>query len=624
MSHLRSFTCVVRLCVLSGTIVILANCGGGSTSGTTPATSGAPLAGGLTRSLPRHVASSIHDGLRSTSLGGWAAAQRAADVGRAHRQKPSKPVPASQPGPAFRVRAISTADRGQTRAAALGSATALVLYDNTGPFAFLGELYGMAIANLAGHFGNVTTEPIGSYTSGQMGQYSAAIYVGSTYYADATGIPAAFYSDVAGAATPVIWIGDNIWYMADEMGTLNFDTEYGWDPTNSFFAPNGSVGDVTNVVYNGQTLTRSVPTADDGGVLHPLILGGGYPAVTTLATAVDTSTSPSTMFPWALRSGNLTYVGEIPFSFVNETDRVIAFEDMLFDALAPATTPRHRAMVRLEDLNATDNASQLLSIAQKLYNMHIPYGFNVIPLYKDPLGAYNNGVPRTIPLFAAFSFDAVLRYMTTHGGTMIDEGWTHQYSNVKNPYTGASGDDAEFFRVHVDGTTNNVIWDGPVAEDSTAWTLNRVRSAAAAFQTVGFPKPSLWVTPHYFATDIDYRAIATVYPERYERSIYFNGVISGQPVNHLSYIGQFFPYVVQDVYGTKVVPENLGDYEPVSLNNNPIRLPANIINEAQLNLAVRDGFASFFYDPTYGWAPLQQTINGIQALGYTFVSPSSL
>jgi len=541
-----------------------------------------------------------------------------------HQSQANAPA-RSQAGPAFHVRTIASAGRTQVRsAAALGTATALVLYDNTGPYAFLGELYGMGIANLAGHFGTVTTEPIGSYTSGQMSQYTAAIYVGSTYYADTTGIPTAFYTDVAAGKTPVVWIGDNIWYMADAIGTLNFDNEYGWDPTNSYFAPGGSVGHITNVVYNNQTLTRSVPPVDDGGIVHPYILGGGYPAVTTLATAVDTSTTPSTTFPWAIQSGNLTYIGEIPFEYVNETDRLIAFEDILFNPLAPTTVPRHRAMLRLEDLMATDSVSQIMSIAQKLYALHIPYGFNVIPLYKDPLGAYNNGVPRTIPMTQALLFVAAIQYMTSHGGTIIDEGYTHQYSNVKNPYTGASGDDAEFFLAHIDTTTNNVIWDGPVPGDSTAYALGRVNNAVGAFQTVHLPVPSIWVTPHYFGTDVDYKAVATVYPERYERSLYFNGVLSGGPVNHLSYIGQFFPYVVQDVYGTKVLPEDLGDYEPVPENNNPARLPANIINEAQLNLAVRDGFASFFYDPTYGWAPLQQTITGIQALGYTFVSPSSL
>ena len=89
--------------------------------------------------------------------------------------------------------------------------------------------------------------------------------------------------------------------------------------------------------------------------------------------------------------------------------------------------------------------------------------------------------------------------------------------------------------------------------------------------------------------------------------------------------GQFFPYEVHDVYGTTIVPENLGDYEPAALFGNPARSAQDIINEAQQNLAVTQGVASFFIhsddDPL---SVLQQVVTGIKALGYTFVSPATL
>jgi uncharacterized protein YdaL len=418
-------------------------------------------------------------------------------------------------------------------------------------------------------------------------------------------------------------MNDNIWNFAGSVTPAAFEARYGWDPTNSFFAPNGSVGAVTQVAYKSEPLTRSVPSVADGGILHPMILGGSFPAVTTLAVATDTGTMPATNFPWAIRSGNLTYIGEIPFAYVNETDRVIALDDLLFDALAPGTVPRHRAMVRLEDINPTDDPEEVGSVAMYLYAAKIPYGFNVIPLYNDPLGTNNHGVPMTQSWTQSPRMLAVLKWMLSHGGTMIDEGYTHQYGSVRNPYSGVSGDDAEFFRAHVD-SANYVIWDGPTAEDSTTWAQSRVTSAVAAFKAAGLPLPSIWVTPHYYATDVDYRVFSRTFAARYERTIYYSGLLSGNTVNHAQYIGQFFPYVVQDVYGTKVLPENLGDYEPISMNNNPIRLPADIVREATLNLAVRDGFASFFYDASNGLNPLNQTINGIKQAGYTFVSPSSL
>jgi hypothetical protein len=52
-------------------------------------------------------------------------------------------------------------------------------------------------------------------------------------------------------------------------------------------------------------------------------------------------------------------------------------------------------------------------------------------------------------------------------------------------------------------------------------------------------------------------------------------------------------------------------------------LPAGIIGNAQVNLAVPQGVASFFHR-TYPLADLQQIVAGIKNLGYTFVSPAGL
>ncbi|MFC0600249.1 DUF2334 domain-containing protein [Streptomyces palmae] len=76
-----------------------------------------------------------------------------------------------------------------------------------------------------------------------------------------------------------------------------------------------------------------------------------------------------------------------------------------------------------------------------------------------------------------------------------------------------------------------------------------------------------------------------------------------------------------------MLPESLGSYEPESHNNNPPRLAADLVNEAKANLAVRDGFASFYYHPSHPYhpvEPLKETVEGILALGYIFVSPERL
>jgi uncharacterized protein YdaL len=115
-----------------------------------------------------------------------------------------------------------------------------------------------------------------------------------------------------------------------------------------------------------------------------------------------------------------------------------------------------------------------------------------------------------------------------------------------------------------------------------------------------------------------------MFSSRYDRGLYFPGVLSGGAVDHTKLVGQFFPYAVRDVYGTALVPENLGNIEPEPFNNHPARLPADLVAAAQANLVVRDGVASFFYHPYLGTGYLKQTVEGVQALGYTFVSASAV
>lgn len=604
---LRSSRIICRAAVLVAGATVLGACGGRGSS--------LPAVAGVARTNEETGANAYrHDGVKPALLAGYGQSERQAERRRiAGVRGPVRPAGAH--GQRFAVRR-PTSGTGSPAA----PTSALVLYDGGGQWNDLGELYAAATANLCGHFGAVTIEPVAAYAAGQIAAATATIYIGSQYSTSPADLPAAFFADVVASVHPVLWLGDNIWDLAQAVGPQDFVLQYGWDPIHSYFAP---AGGVTQVLYQGQTLTRSVPPQDDLGVIVPALVDGYSGALSVVATAVNTGSSPQTTFPWAIRSSNLTYIGEVPFTYLNETDRLIALEDILFDQLAPLTPARHRALVRLEDLDAADDMEQIRATADYLYGAGVPFGFNVIPQYEDPLGAHNNGVPRSVSLPGAPALVSTIAYLRSHGGTLIEEGYTHQYDSRLNPYSGASGDDAEFFLAHLDPNAN-VVWDGPVPETSASWALARVDAGVAAFRSVGLPAPALWVTPHYFATDVDYAAVAARIGARYERSIYYAGTVAGTSPDYTQYIGQFFPYIVNDVYGTKVIPENLGDYQPLAENGHPARLAADIVAAAKDNLAVRDGFASFFYDPAKGIDALQTTVTGIKGLGYTFVDPGSL
>jgi uncharacterized protein YdaL len=503
---------------------------------------------------------------------------------------------------AAKARAAQTADLG-----------ALILYDSTGPYAWLGQSYATMVANLASHFGSWTAKPVASYAAGDVNRYRATIYIGSTYD---EALPASFLADVPTSTKPVVWIYDNIWRLT--AATPDFQSRYGWMwwQFSSCSSCGGNQSPVARIDYKGQSLARN--TLNDGGIMDYSVVDPAKASV--LATAVR---NDGTSFPWAIRSGNLTYIGENPFSYFSEGDRMMAFADLLFDALAPSTPVRHRALLRLEDITPESDPDELRAIADYLSAKKIPFGFGVSPLYKDPKGTYNGGKALTRKLKDAPELVSALKYLQSKGGVMVEHGYTHQYSNVPNPYNGVSGDDFEFYRT-VENADHTLWFQGPVKEDSTKWALGRVEDAGKEFTAAKLAIPTIFEFPHYAGSVVDYKAIATKFTTRWERSLYPLGVLTGGTPDYTRVTGQLFPYAVRDVYGSRVLPENLGNVEPEPFYQYPVRFPADIIRDAQRNLVVRDGFASMYFHPFWNIQYLKDTVEGIQQLGYTFVSPESV
>jgi uncharacterized protein YdaL len=491
------------------------------------------------------------------------------------------------------------------------TAQTLILYDDDGPYGWLGELYAVAAGNLASHFGTWKAEPVSSYTAGELLGYAATIYIGSTYKDSTSPLPVAFLDDALISAKPLIWMYDNIWQLANR--APDFVNRYGFNPWTFDTSP------IAEVRYKNASLTRYA--TNGGGILA----FSSFDSTKALALAQAVRSDGSTL-PWAVRALNLTYIGEIPFAYMSENDRYLIFSDLLFDALAPATTERHRALVRIEDIGPEADPAQLRAIADYLGGNQIPFTFIVYPYYLDPHGMYSGGVPESVRLRDAPEVVEALKYMLARGGTMVMHGFTHQYQDKANPYDAVSGNDFEFYLAHIDPATNNVVYDGPVPEDSYKWALGRLDAASKEFRASGLAQPTIFEFPHYAGSVEDYRAVASRFSTRYERALYFGGALGGKntTIDYGHMLGQFFPYVVNDVYGSKVIPENIGNYEPQAYNNHPPRFPVDLIASARRNLVVRDGFASFFYHPYFSVQTLAEIVQGIKDAGYTFVSPSSL
>jgi uncharacterized protein YdaL len=480
----------------------------------------------------------------------------------------------------------------------------LVLYDDSGKWGWLGELYATMAVNLAGHFGRAEAKPANRYEPRELEEFTAMIYLGTTYGAP---LPTTLLDDVRRTRRPVIWVGDNILQLAQRTGS--FAARYGWRPV--LF----DRSTVAAVRYKGTSLTRW--SRETNGIMRTEVADPSKARVLAAAVRADGST-----FPWAVRSRNLTYVAEVPFTYMSETDRVLVFADLLFDALAPATRERHRALVRLEDVNPRSDPADLRAAADYLHGRGIPFGFGLSPYYRDPQGREDE--PHELLLRDAPELVEAIRYMQRRGGVLIGHGYTHQWDGGSNPYNGITGDDVEFYRV-TESERGEVRELGPLPGDSSvAWSEHRMVAANKEIAAAGLEPPRIFEFPHYAASDRGYRAANRRFGVRWERSLYFAGLLGDGPVDYSRVEGQFFPYVVHDVYGSKVLPENLGSITPSPWHSYKARGAADVVRAARANLVVRDGFASFYFHPFLDLDLLKQAVEGIEAAGYTFVDPATL
>ena len=487
----------------------------------------------------------------------------------------------------------------------------LVLYDTTGSWGWLGEAYAVQAANLLSHGSGYVLRPVGSYQAGDMAGYTGVVYIGSTYDEP---LPTAFLDDTLAGSRPVLWMNDNIWQLTQRAG--DFTTRYGWNWQQFDFAA------TPTVTYKGVALQRDSRAASSG-LLTTAVTDPAKATVLATARRTDGTTEP-----WAIRSGQLTYIAEIPFSYVGPTDRYFAAADLLALLANPAHVNRKRALVRIEDVGPDADPAELRQVADYLSAQHVPFTVGIIPKYVDPKGYYNDGKPVSITLAQAPKVVSALKYMQSKGGTLIMHGYTHQYGTLNNPYNGVTGDDFEFYTAHID-SANYVVYDGPVPADSATWAQSRITAASTAFRDAGLAVPTIFEAPHYAASATDYAVFAKNFAVRYDRVLYFGGWCpsgacgTGTP-NYQHMYGQYFPYLVRDVYGTVVLPEQLGDVEPEPFNNNPARLPADLLAGARAASVVTDGVQSFYYHPYLGTGYLKQLVSGIKGMGYQFVSAGTV
>lgn len=536
-----------------------------------------------------------------------------------------------------------------------------VFYDRGPDGYWMGRAYATFLQNLLGHFPEFRqiVSPIELYRKGDIEACTATIYLGS-YFENK--IPQEFLDDFRKAKKNVAWLGYSIWKLGEADMTRLFAHKYVAQTTldTKNLDQEGNPTFYRWIEYKGEEF-RKYSATRDGQFFAPFeqteLARTGPGIAQELAWARHGATGKR--IPYALRAGNRFYVADIPFSFMHEADRYLIFTDLLFDILGAKPRNKERlALLRIEDVHAFTPLAELYKTAEVLERQQVRAHYSLIPFFFDPFRVYDRPAESDfVPMDRMPEFAQFLREQKARGARFIWHGVTHQHGRERNPHDGASGSDFEFW---------DAVKNKPVAEDSADWVLNRLLDGVSTWRAAGLDAPNLWLTPHYQASPLDYVIFGKVFPWNIGRVIYFNNYIYGLPpepagnklwirddnavsaslrANYFKNLevailaerwnGQFFPYEIYgDVYGQRLLPENLGNSQPFT--NRHVIQPRSVqemVADAKRNLVLRDAWASFFYHPflleshesggrgEYPGDPaeLEYLVSGVKALGYRFV-----
>jgi len=534
----------------------------------------------------------------------------------------------------------------------------LILYDNAGAYGSMGVKNAIFLQNLLGHFGslNVIAKPVSSYVAGEMQNVRAVFYLGTVYdvlsqYDNGSAEEQAyyaFYNDIATTGRNVVWMNYNLNLLESYQTTHNpngmsFAQQFGF----KFKAV--TQGDFNRVTYKNTELYKGViPFAtpgvdvslckDEGSNRYACELETNEVKVVDSTKVVVDATTYSTLnqatptTPYVLHGNHFWFVGDIPFSYMSEEDRYLAFSDLLHDMVEIPHAEVHKAIMRLEDVDARTELDDLNSIANYMQSKGIPFSVATIPQYEDPLGVENGGVATT-ELLSDSIIGQRLKALYNQGAvSIVQHGTTHQFHNsindpideIKNPYNGLSGDDFEFMRVVETNPNEPYSYLHPTMNDSAQLAKDRILAGKAILDNLGITA-FCWEAPHYMAGPNHYRGIKSVYPVQYARVLYYPFENSNDDNKKYKFIGQFFPYMIQkDLYGYKIIPENIHNIEDdPNVGYRPL-FPADTIRFAKKLKVVRDGVASFFYHPYLRKGYLKQIVEGLEAEGYQFVGAPTL
>lgn len=490
-----------------------------------------------------------------------------------------------------------------------------------------GKIHSIFLQNLLGHFPHIQQYliPIEKYKKGDLDKCHASIYLG-TYFNNT--IPVDFFTDYVKTEKNVVWAGYNIWKLEQDVLYRLWKVKYQrltkLDYTNMDQA--GRPGFFKYYDYKGETFIKH---GEYNNKIPSTFLAAfeitqfEYKSdeVEPYALSWARHSTVKSKTPYILRNQNHWYIGDSPFSFMTEEDRYLIFADILFDILdeEPRFKGKKPAVFRIEDVHVKLPLWPLFELITMLDKRKVPFTIALIPLFSDPFGMFDGKKESLKPIASDPLFMRFLDFAKKSNAGFVFHGVTHQYGRRLNPHNAVSGDDFEFW---------NIVKNKPVDRDSAKFVIKRIEAGLSFLEDAKI-KICAWEVPHYQASPLDYTIFAEIFNWNLGRIVYFPHEVKNRqefPVHfsmensgaagngkrleyfskmkvsypkHLLPSGQFYPYEIYgDIYGQRVLPENVGNFQPYFSSHVPSpKTVDDLIRIVKRNSILRDVWASFFMHP---------------------------
>ena len=399
---------------------------------------------------------------------------------------------------------------------------------------------------------NIHMELVSEYEEGNINDFDVLMYIGENFQAK---IPRALINDVNNTDREILWINYYPWEL--DSRKLGFEVS----GAHSFNFDRISYRGYDFKLNPTDTSLVEVIDSEKAKVLAWLIDNESEKSIPAIVNAND----------------NFLYVSYLPLA-IPYLDEPIPFFNALHETFGHHTE-NSTALLRLEDISPATEDSNLARINQFLKEKSVPYHIGVIPVYVNPMEDLKMNISDDPVLIKT------LKRMQSNNAKLVLHGYTHQYD-------GKTGVDYEFW---------DELRNRPVEGDSEEFAQERVISALNLLRNAGFTT-DIWETPHYTASDLDYKVFERIFPIIYDSR---NGIN--------------VPFVFKRD-NTIFSPIDLGYVSgPESVNG-------IIANAKKIYDCFEDPSVSFFYHPylfrdeELGEESLNQIIDSLRDIGYQFRS----